>query len=258
MIKVFSFGGGRQSTAVMVLQARGLLQFDEFVFCNVGDDSENPDTLDYIKNVTVPYCHQHKIKFTVLNSSVQGFDSLYKLSMSSKRVSPLPMFLQSGAPANRLCTSEFKIRRVAKHIKQLGATKKYPATVGIGISLDEYQRMRNDSKISHEILSYPLIDLKKTLSDCIAIIKSEGLPEPPKSSCFFCPFHSMETWRVLKLQHPDLFDKCIALEQRLNEKRESWGKDKLYLTRKLRPLDQVIGEQGGLFEDVCESGYCMV
>jgi hypothetical protein len=41
-LKVFSFGGGVQSMGVMVLAARGVLDYKTFLFANVGDDSEYP------------------------------------------------------------------------------------------------------------------------------------------------------------------------------------------------------------------------
>jgi hypothetical protein len=47
--RIFSFGGGVQSVSVMVLQSLGKVQYDEFVFANVGEDSENPGTLQYYR-----------------------------------------------------------------------------------------------------------------------------------------------------------------------------------------------------------------
>lgn len=50
-LRVFSFGGGVQSTAALVLQAQGKIDFDMFVHANVGDDSEHPDTVAYMRDV---------------------------------------------------------------------------------------------------------------------------------------------------------------------------------------------------------------
>src|SRR5947209_1941983 len=49
MLKVFSFGGGVQSTAALVLAARGEIDYQTFLFANVGGDSENPETLRYVR-----------------------------------------------------------------------------------------------------------------------------------------------------------------------------------------------------------------
>lgn len=42
-LRVFSYGGGVQSTAALVLAAQGRIDFPAFVFANVGEDSEHPD-----------------------------------------------------------------------------------------------------------------------------------------------------------------------------------------------------------------------
>ena len=48
-IKVFSFGGGVQSVAVLALAARGAVEYDAFVFANVAIDSESPHTIEYLE-----------------------------------------------------------------------------------------------------------------------------------------------------------------------------------------------------------------
>jgi hypothetical protein len=47
----------------------------------------------------------------------------------------------------------------------------------------------------------------------VEIIEQAGLPIPPKSSCFFCPFGSLDRWRWLYETHPDLYEKAMALEE---------------------------------------------
>lgn len=39
VLKAFSFDGGVQSTAALVLAAQGKPDYRTFLFCNVGDDS---------------------------------------------------------------------------------------------------------------------------------------------------------------------------------------------------------------------------
>jgi hypothetical protein len=94
---------------------------------------------------------------------------------------------------------------------------------------------------------------------CFDVIKEAGLPEPSKSACFFCPFHTMENWRRLKIERRDLFDKSVYLEEQINNKRNAGGKDKVWLTRYAKPLDLVVDDQltfdfGG--PEDCDSGYC--
>lgn len=264
MLKVISFGGGVQSTAALVLAAQQKIDYKTFLFCNVGDDSEHPATLAYVHDVAMPYAEQHGLDLIELHRTRFGEpETLYQRLMWPDRSIGIPVRMAgSGAPGNRACTKDFKIMVVAKWLREHGATAEHPATVAMGISLDEFQRMRSDSGIAYELLDYPLIDLRIDRAQCMEIIRSAGLPIPPKSSCWFCPFHTRQRWQEMRQNEPELFWKTVELEKWINQKRENTlGKDKVYFSRKLVPLEQATTEytQDSLFEDdICESGYCMV
>jgi hypothetical protein len=115
-----------------------------------------------------------------------------------------------------------------------GATAANPAVCGLGISLDEIHRARNASGVPHEVLEYPLIDRRLSRQDCVNIIERAGLPVPPKSSCFFCPFHSKAFWARQQREEPELFAKSVALEQLFNEKRAAHGRDAVFMSERPR------------------------
>jgi len=266
-MKVFSYGGGVQSTAALVLAAQSKIDYHTFLFCNVGLDSENPATLTYVQEVVKPYVLRHGIDLIELQKHRRNkeVDTVYgRLTRPESRSIGIPIRMANGAPGNRTCTVDFKILVVARWTKRHGATKEAPAMVGLGISLDEFQRMRSESSVEHETLDYPLITLRLDRSACIQIIRDAGLPVPPKSSCWFCPFHSVQAWQEMRQQQPDLFIKAVALEQLINERRAKLGRDQVWLTNRLKPLDKVTTDltQHALFAsdetDTCESGYCMV
>ncbi len=270
MLQVFSYGGGVQSTAALVLAAQGKISYHTFLFCNVGGDSENPETLIYVRDVAMPYAQAHGMDLIELQRTWQMGErsgqpvTLYgQLTKVGSKTIGIPIRMSNGAPGNRSCTADFKIGVVARWLREHGATKDNPAIVALGISLDEFQRMHSDSGIAYEKLAYPLIDLRLDRSACTRIISDAGLPVPPKSSCWFCPYHSLRVWQAMRNKQPELFTKAVALEQYINERRTALGKDQVWLTDKLKPLDQATTEyeQGNLFEeteDTCESGYCMV
>jgi hypothetical protein len=250
---IFSFGGGVQSTAALVLASRGELDCKAFVFANVGDDSENPETLDYIRNFSRPFAEAHGIELVEVTKGV----SLYQHTLTANRTIDIPMRMENGAPGNRKCTYEWKIAVIARWAK---ARFKSADTIGVGlgISVDEFQRMA-DSKIKYIRNEYPLIDMRLTRLDCQNLIDSAGLPPAPKSACFFCPFHTVATWKTLA-RTPELFERAVALETRINEIRDGIGKDHVYLTSYGRPLTDVVQDNGQLSllpEDSCETGYCM-
>ena len=162
--------------------------------------------------------------------------------------------MANGAPGNRKCTQDYK-RAVVR--RWLG---KGDHTVGLGISINEFSRMTSDSGYKNIVNEYPLIDLRLTRVDCKKIIRDVGLPIPPKSACWFCPFHKPIEWREMRQKHPDIFQKSVELENCINDKRAVLGKDNVYLTRFGVPLEQAIGDQPFLFDpddDTCETGYCM-
>jgi 3'-phosphoadenosine 5'-phosphosulfate sulfotransferase (PAPS reductase)/FAD synthetase len=160
----FSFGGGVQSTACLVLAATGRLpEYKHFVMADVGEDSENPATLDYLEQVAKPYAEKHGLSLVVIPRLKRDGTQetlLGRLTKHGSRSLPIPVRMsETGAPGTRSCTADFKIKVLAKWSKANGATEEHPMIVGIGISTDEASRARSDSGIPHQILDYPLIRL---------------------------------------------------------------------------------------------------
>ena len=108
-----------------------------------------------------------------------------------------------------------------------------------------------------------LLARKEIDFDAMIFCLSAGLPVPPKSSCWFCPYHKLSVWQEMRQDQPELFWKAVDLEKFINARRASLNLDPVWLTRLLKPLDQATHEYGqnSLFDDTfdaCESGYCMV
>lgn len=159
---------------------------------------------------------------------------------------------------------DLKIRTIGRWLREHGASQDNPAHVAIGISTDEIERATSRKTEPYEIVEYPLLTLEHRLAphgasraDCERIIADAGLPVPPKSSCFFCPFHRPTHFADMARTEPELFAKCVELENTLNRRRETLGKDPVYLTRYGRPLEQVYENvQLGLLDDVAvDEGY---
>ena len=262
-MRTFSFGAGVQSTAVLVLQAEGRLPepYDAFLFANVGDDSEHPDTLAYYRDVHVPYAEKHGIHLEELRRVKRDgtTPTLLEYTLADERSVRIPMHLDGGGPGNRTCTATYKINVIRKWQRQNGSSRENPAVCGLGISMDEIHRARTASGFDDQTLDYPLLDLRLNRRDCYKIIDEAGLPPVPKSACWFCPFHRLEDWRKLKREQPDLFTQAVELERTLGDRRETLGKDRMWLTAKSRPLDQVVDDQLVLDldgPDGCDTGSC--
>lgn len=243
-VRAVSYGGGQQSVAMLVLAATGRLDFSTFLFANVGDDSEHPGTIAYHRDVALPYAERHGLELLELYRTRRDGSrhpsivaSLYE---PGRRTVHVPARVANGAPGNRSCTGDWKIKVVTKELRRRGATKLEPAVVAIGISTDEWIRATSRKPSPVETPAYPLLELGLSRLDCQRIITAAGLPLPPKSSCYFCPFKTVGTWAVMARDEPELFAQAVEVEAQVNRVRDRLGKDHLYLSSRGRPLLEAV------------------
>jgi hypothetical protein len=263
-IRAFSYGGGIQSTAALVLAAQSKIDFPLFLFSNVGDDSEHPGTLRYVRDVAMPFAQAHGIELVELRRTRPDGTPrtlLEEVQSETLKSIPVPVRMTNGMPGTRSCTKHYKVLVIAGETKRRGATADNPAIVGLGISIDEWQRMSTNTGAAWQRTTYPLIDQRLDRASCIRIIEQADLPVPPKSACWFCPFHRISDWQRMKVNEPDLFMNAVIFELDVNAKRRRLGRPSVYLTRFGKPLHEVIGDQSLMdFEDdtTCDNGHCMV
>lgn len=264
MIRSVSYGAGVQSTALLVLASQGEIDFDLFLFANVGDDSEHPATLRFYREHAVPFAAGHGIEMMELHRTWKRGERKGRVETLRSRLdagrTAIPVRrTKDGPPMSRSCTADFKVAVLGDELRRRGATAERPATVGLGISTDEIERATPgiDPRSPWQRRVYPLLDLGLRRTDCQQIIADAGLPVPPPSSCWFCPFHDAEEWRRLLDQEPALFAEAVAIERHLTDT-SSDGRP-VYLTRHGVPLDQAITSDQLRLDgmDGCDSGFCM-
>lgn len=269
-LRTISYGGGVQSTALLVLAAQGKLDdiiggpVDAALFANVGDDSEHPDTLRYIRDVAAPYAATHGLVLHELYAkTADGQPRTLMNLLWSENTPSIPVRLEPvGMPANRSCTNHFKVQVIGKYLKESGATKANKAIVAIGISTDEIHRADGGkSRPPYQESVYPLLDLGLSRSDCQRIIQDAGLPLPRKSACFFCPYTRTQQWAEMRRDEPELFERACDVEDEINRKRREQGKNAAYLSRLAAPLRTITEAQDELplfspDADTCDEGYC--
>lgn len=264
--RIFSFGGGVQSVAALILQAQGRVNYDAFVFANVGEDSENPATLAYLRDYARPYAEAYGIALHEVKRTFNGeVRTLYEQLISDAADIPIPIKMATGAPGNRKCTKVWKVDAVTAWLRDQGANRAY---IGIGFSTDEMRRATPPEWVEvykrpplSTIREYPLIDLGLSREACKRLIHDAGLPTPPKSACYFCPYTSRSMWVQMRQHAPEQFAAAVALETRINDKRAEMGKDSVYIHSALQPLDRAVPDQLSLMDvwndDMeCGTGYC--
>jgi hypothetical protein len=145
----------------------------------------------------------------------------------------------------RSCTADFKVAPILKEIrKRCGikhGQKNITVTQWLGISYDEMQRMKLPSNAwtQHR---WPLIEKRMTRSHCKDWMAKNGYPEPPRSACYYCPFHSDEEWRRLKTEDPVHFQKAVEFDstfRRLQNQNPGGLRIEVFLHGSCKPLDEV-------------------
>lgn len=264
-VRSISYGGGIQSTAMLILAANRTIDAPLAVFANVGEHAENPATLAYVRDVAAPYCESHGIELVERGRGGKWPDLFDRLTHPESRFIGIPIRMNgNGAPGNRACTYDYKMVVIGRELKARGASKDNPAVVNIGISTDEWKRANNRRSQPFEDVHYPLLELGMSREDCRTLIQETGLPVPVKSSCWFCPFHSKHAWRLMRAEQPGMFNRACDLEDEVNRKRAAAGRDPVWLSDALIPLRQAVPAMQTLplFEDhpedgECDSGWCM-
>jgi len=241
--RIFSFGGGVQTTAAVILIAQGEIEeVDELIFADTV--SEKPETYWYMENYIKPILKKLNKPLTIIKSHLPSY-SYGDMYAHYWRLATIPSVIQ------RRCTDHFKLRPIAKYYKG------QEVEMMIGFSLDEAHRSRKKRTLwANE--SYPLIEMQITAADCRRIIQDYGYPIPTKSSCFFCQYQRVPEWNWLKNNHPDLFQKALDLEAHFHERRPEM-KDQFGLlggTPLWRMKEDIHPEMFRNTEYSCWSGHC--
>ena len=101
------------------------------------------------------------------------------------------------------------------------------------------------------------MDMMMKRSDCIQFFKDKSYPIPVKSSCVFCPYHSDSYWLEMKKENSKEGKTAIKVDGAIRDSSQRGKRDKLYLHRSLKPLNEVYFQENQLdmFENECE-GHC--
>ena len=215
---ILSFGGGTNSTAMLLEWVKRGEHLDGVVFADTG--SEMPYTYEYLEKYIKPYCKEknlpfHTARFTVGDKTKGVKNGEWEAGQSVAIYDWYKYMEKVPAVQNRMCTDKWKIQPVYKVIKEY-----YPNAIRlIGIDAGETRRAQRvrDPKTGewvylYDDLCYPLIDWDVDREGCSKIIKEHGWPSPEKSGCYFCPFQPSKNWAELYNKSPDLFNKSLELE----------------------------------------------
>lgn len=239
MLNIISLGAGVQSSTMALMAKHGEItpMPDAAIFADTGAEPRAVmEWLDWLeKQLPFPVyrvMHKDGLQLNIIESIAGG------------RFAGAPFYTESaggGGILRRQCTSEFKIIPITKKVRELiGLDKGERAKQGvqvtqwIGISYDEMQRMKESH---HQYIEHrwPLIEKRMTRGHCLEWMKSHGYPEPPRSACTFCPYHSNHEWRRMKADDPESWNDAVMIDGLIRNGVRG-TKEKLYLHRDRVPL----------------------
>lgn len=251
-MKVLSLGWGIQSFTLAAMVALGELgPIDAAIHADTTHEANG--TYEFARQWT-PWLEMRGVRVvTVANLTQRAMID----RGGGVRVPAYTITEAGNGQVHRQCTGEWKISPIRRWLQANRSRR--PVELWIGISLDEYQRMK-DSDVKYISHRWPLIERRMNRNDCKAWLGRHGLLIPPKSACVFCPYHDTRTWHDMKAAGNGDWHKAVEIDERI---RKAYPPYDLFLHPSRKPLAEVdfrnAEERGqlNLWNEEC-SGICGV
>jgi hypothetical protein len=226
---ILSLGAGVQSSCLALMAAKGEIgpMPDAAIFADTQAEPASVYVwLDWLEK---------QLPFPVLRVTRGDLTEASLRVRTSKKTGQnyvkhaIPAFISRAGHPNgimqRACTLDFKIEVLEREMRKMAGIRRHkkgtPPTVTtwIGMSMDELQRVKAARKPWNQN-RWPLLEKRMTRRDCLQWMKDAGYPEPPRSSCSYCPYHSNREWQRLKDDEPASFAQAVWYEKQLQKSME--------------------------------------
>ena len=195
MRHICGISGGKDSSALAVYM-RDRVPDMEYFFCDTG--AELPETYKYLAKLEVVLGKP----IERLNSD-RDFAHYFEVFRGT-----LP------SPQMRWCTSLLKIKPLEDWIGEEEAVSY------VAIRADESNRKGYVSTKPNIRTRFPFVEDEIDHAGVVRILEDAGINLPEyyrwrtRSGCYFCFFQRKAEWVGLADNHPDLFEKAVAIEQK--------------------------------------------
>ena len=204
---IASYGGGTNSTAMLIECVNRGIEVDLILFADTG--GEKPLTYQYVKTFSKWLVDNGMPEITIVKKAGNG----ETLEENCIRMKSLP----SIAYGFKTCSQKYKVQPQDKYCNNWQPAKElwkagHKITKLIGFDADESHRAREweDEKYINQ---YPLVEWDMGRDECIKTISEAGLCPPGKSACYFCPSSKPSEIRQLAKNNPELMARAIAMEE---------------------------------------------
>lgn len=252
-INVLSYGGGTQSTALMLMMLKKNMPLDYIIFADTKNESEMIYQQLFKVQKYVKDTYGKEIIVTTKNKELKPDDEVIKMIKNGfnyrssdyvdlyqshllyfqgyiKSIDVMPFWLRDkksgsvGKTPFKTCTMAFKINQIMKEVRkaenlQRFDSKKHNINMYIGYSVDEISRAKSN-QLSYTKNLFPLIDYQMTKDDCIKFVEKELGFKPQSSVCNMC--YANDFHRVYKIYKEDKngWEKLLILDQAMNNKNQ--------------------------------------
>lgn len=193
---ICGISGGKDSSA-LAIYLRDEVPEMEYFFCDTG--AELPETYEYLTRLEVILG-----KSIVRLNAQRGFDHWFEVFRGT-----LP------SPQMRWCTKNMKIKPIEEWVGNA------PALSYVAIRVDESNRKGYISTKPNIQTRFPFIEDEIDHDGVMRILANAGIGLPAyyewrtRSGCYFCFYQRKAEWIGLADQHPDLFERAVAIEQKM-------------------------------------------
>lgn len=252
-LKILSLGWGVQSWTLAAMAALGEIPRPDYAV-HADTTHEMAGTYAHAEKWT-PWLLEHGIKVVTVTA-----DNTNVVSLDGKPM--MPAFGNRGdsgrgGQIRRRCTNDWKIRPIRKFVRRIiGNGRSNCVEMWQGISIDEWQRMKS-ADVNYITNVYPLVDQRISRMDCISWLGRKNLDVPPKSSCTFCPYHTVASWKAMKREGGSDWQEAVNVDTQI---RHRVPPGPVFLHSKMVGLPKAVNipEDHGAqqLELPCDSGFC--
>ena len=206
MVSVVAYGGGTNSTALLIECVKRDIPVDLILFADTG--GEKPHTYKYV-DMFSRWLVDHGMPEIITVKKAGNGETLEENCL---RCNMLP----SIAYGFKSCSHKYKIQPQDKYCNNWDTTKaawkageKVVKLIGYDADEEHRAKIPEDEKYTY---SYPLVDWDMGRDECIESIEVAGLCVPGKSACYYCPSSKPSEIRQLAQVYPELMDRALTME----------------------------------------------
>lgn len=282
-MKIISLGGGVQSSCLLLMANKGLIEADIAIFADPGNEKRRTlEYIEYLKSVSdIPI-------ITVKIGNIM--DDCLSAIENKKAMHTSPPFWFNGERKTgflkQQCTAHYKIKAINRFVKneylkkikfsqsssitiktgnesfEIKVSKIDSVEMLIGISMDEVHRMK-PNRVKYIKNVFPLIERRLTRNMCIKWMNENGFIVPVKSGCKICPYQKTSDMKSL---YQDERQEIAAFDNRLREGFGGKEKREFFVLSTRKPYSLYVKDINhprliDLGDDDfggCDSGHCML